>query len=115
MDYRSSKGVEVVKRYGHHYNAVLEQEKNMGEEVAQSLPLILSNPSGIERAKSQVIGFIKVRANGIEKGRRLGTNRIPIQLETAAARVRISVYQNLYTIINARIFCGLNWLPNLYV
>lgn len=113
MDYRPSKGVEVIKRYGHCYNAVLEQEKNMGE-VAQSLPLILSNPSGIERAKSQVIGSIKVRAYGIEKGRRLGTNRIPIQLETAAVRVRISVYQNLYTIINAGIFYGFNWLPNLY-
>lgn len=50
MDYRPSKGVEVVKRYGHRYNAVLEQEKNVGE-VAQSLPLILSNPSRIERAK----------------------------------------------------------------
>ena len=64
--------------------------------------------------KSQVIGSIKVKAYDIEKGRRLDTNRIPIQLETAAVRVRISVYQDLYTIINGRIFHGLNWLPNLY-
>lgn len=114
VDYRPPKGVEVVKKYGHCYNAVLEQEKSMGEEVAQSLPLILSNPSGIERAQIPVIGSIKVRAHDTEKGRRLDTNRIPIQLETAAVRVRISVYQDLYTIINSRIFQGLNWLPNLY-
>ena len=82
--------------------------------MAQSLHLMLSNPSGIERAKIPVIGSIKVRAHDTEKGRRLDTNRIPIQLETAAVRVRISVYQDLYTIINARTFQGLNWVPNLY-
>lgn len=51
VDSRPPKGVEVVKKYDHCYNAVLEQEKSMGEEVAQSLSLILSHPSGIERAQ----------------------------------------------------------------
>ena len=63
MDYRPSKGVEVVKSYGHCYNAVLEQEKNIGEEVAQSLPLILSNSSGIERAN--------ISGDWVHKGQRL--------------------------------------------
>lgn len=39
--------------------------------MAQSLPLMLSNPSGIERAQIPVIGSIKVRAHDTEKGRRL--------------------------------------------
>ena len=63
VDYRPSKGVEVVKSYGHCYNAVLEQEKNIGEEVAQSLPLILSNSSGIERAN--------ISGDWVHKGQRL--------------------------------------------
>lgn len=85
---RPPKGAEVVKKYDHCYNAVLEQEKSMGEEVAQSLSLILSHPSGIERAQIPSDWVHKGQGLWHRERKKADTNRIPIQLETAAVRVR---------------------------
>lgn len=86
-------------------NIVLEQEKNTGEEISQSQPLIFCQTQ-VESKGQKIPGDLvhKGHLSG-HKEKKEGwimikgyKQRIPIQLETAGnrSRVRISEYQDLY-------------------